>query len=151
MHKETFEVTDEYEEERLDKFLAAIYPEQSRSFFQKLIKDGLVLVNDVPQSKANYRMHIEDMVSVTIPDAVKTTILPEAIPLDILYEDDDVIIVNKPKDMVVHPCPGHYSGTLVNAKCIRFEPTAVITEEQIAAVISRMDEALADTKKEYNL
>ena len=66
MHKETFEVTDEYEEERLDKFLAAIYPEQSRSFFQKLIKDGLVLVNDVPQSKANYRMHIEDMVSVTI-------------------------------------------------------------------------------------
>ena len=65
--------------------------------------------------KANYRMHIEDMVSVTIPDAVKTTILPEAIPLDILYEDDDVIIVNKPKDMVVHPCPGHYSGTLVNA------------------------------------
>ena len=60
-------------------------------------------------------MHIEDMVSVTIPDAVKTTILPEAIPLDILYEDDDVIIVNKPKDMVVHPCPGHYSGTLVNA------------------------------------
>ena len=115
MHNETFEVTDEYEEERLDKFLAAIYPEQSRSFFQKLIKDGLVLVNDVPQSKANYRMHIEDMVSVTIPDAVKTTILPEAIPLDILYEDDDVIIVNKPKDMVVHPCPGHYSGTLVNA------------------------------------
>ena len=77
MHNETFEVTDEYEEERLDKFLAAIYPEQSRSFFQKLIKDGLVLVNDVPQSKANYRMHIEDM--------------------------------------VVHPCPGHYSGTLVNA------------------------------------
>ena len=74
MHNETFEVTDEYEEERLDKFLAAIYPEQSRSFFQKLIKDGLVLVNDVPQSKANYRMHIEDMVSVTIPDAVKTTI-----------------------------------------------------------------------------
>ena len=115
MHNETFEVTDEYEEERLDKFLAAIYPEQSRSFFQKLIKDGLVLVNDVPQSKANYRMHIEDMVSVTIPDAVKTTILPEAIPLDILYEDDDVIIVNKPKDMVVHPCPGHYSGTRVNA------------------------------------
>ena len=115
MHNETFEVTDEYEEERLDKFLAAIYPEQSRSFFQKLIKDGLVSVNDVPQSKANYRMHIEDMVSVTIPDAVKTTILPEAIPLDILYEDDDVIIINKPKDMVVHPCPGHYSGTLVNA------------------------------------
>ena len=91
MHNETFEVTDEYEEERLDKFLAAIYPEQSRSFFQKLIKDGLVSVNDVPQSKANYRMHIEDMVSVTIPDAVKTTILPEAIPLDILYEDDAVM------------------------------------------------------------
>ena len=74
MHKETFEVTDEYEEERLDKFLAAIYPEQSRSFFQKLIKDELVLVNDVPQSKANYRMHIEDMVSVTIPSLINPKI-----------------------------------------------------------------------------
>ena len=137
MHNETFEVTDEYEEERLDKFLAAIYPEQSRSFFQKLIKDGLVSVNDVPQSKANYRMHIEDMVSVTIPDAVKTTILPEAIPLDILYEDDDVIIVNKPKDMVVHPCPGHYSGTLVNAimfHCREIFPESMVKSGQASFI-----------------
>lgn len=65
--------------------------------------------------KASYPVHTEDLIRVTIPDAVETTIEPENIPLDILYEDDDVLIVNKPKGMVVHPSAGHYSGTLVNA------------------------------------
>ena len=65
--------------------------------------------------KANYRLKIEDLVSVEIPDAVSTPILPEDIPLDILYEDEDLLVVNKPKGMVVHPSAGHYSGTLVNA------------------------------------
>ena len=65
--------------------------------------------------KASYPVHTEDLICVTIPDAVETTIEPENNPLDILYEDDDVLIVNKPKGMVVHPSAGHYSGTLVNA------------------------------------
>lgn len=109
-----FEVNPEQEGERLDKYLALIYEEQSRSFFQKLIKENLVLVNGTVQ-KANYRVCAEDTVSITIPKAQEIEILPENIPLDILYEDEDVLVVNKPKGMVVHPSAGHYSKTLVNA------------------------------------
>ena len=114
MKMESFEVEAEQEGERLDKFLSIIYPEFSRAFFQKLIKSKQGSVNETPQ-KASYCVKIDDIVTVAIPDAVETTIEPENIPLDILYEDDDVLIVNKPKGMVVHPSAGHYSGTLVNA------------------------------------
>ncbi len=114
MKKEVFEVDSSYEEERLDKYLSLIFPEQSRSFFQKLIKDGQIRVNEKTE-KANYRLKTQDLIEVSIPDAVETPILPENIPLDILYEDDDLLIVNKPKGMVVHPSAGHYTGTLVNA------------------------------------
>lgn len=114
MKTEIFEVMEEQEGERLDKFLSIIYPDTSRSFFQKLIKDNGVLVNDKAE-KASYRMSFEDVVTIHFPDAVETTIEPENIPLDILYEDDDLLIVNKPKGMVVHPSAGHFSGTLVNA------------------------------------
>ncbi len=109
-----FEVSFEQEGERLDKYLALIYEKQSRSFFQKIIKENLVLVNGKVQ-KANYRISAEDTVSVTIPKAQEIEIVPEDIPLDILYEDEDVLVVNKPKGMVVHPSAGHYTGTLVNA------------------------------------
>lgn len=114
MNRQSFEVEAEYEDERLDKYLSVIFPEQSRSFFQKLIKEEHVSVNE-KHEKANYRLKPEDVVTVETPDAVETSILPENIPLDILYEDDDVLIVNKPKGMVVHPSAGHYTGTLVNA------------------------------------
>jgi len=114
MKTDIFEVMEEQEGERLDKFLSIIYPDTSRSFFQKLIKENSVLVNDKPE-KASYRMSFEDVVTIHFPDAAPTTIEAENIPLDILYEDDDLLIVNKPKGMVVHPSAGHYSGTLVNA------------------------------------
>lgn len=118
MKTETFGAGIEYEGERLDRYLNLIFSEtdaaQSRSFFQKLIKDGHVTVDAQPQ-KAGYRLKADDVISVEIPDAVATPILPENIPLDILYEDDDLLVVNKPKGMVVHPSAGHYSGTLVNA------------------------------------
>ena len=114
MQKDTFEVLNEQEGERLDKYLSDIYPELSRSFFQKLIKENNILVNGSNQ-KSNYRLKTDDIVEITIPDAVETPILPQDIPLDILYEDDDVLVVNKPKGMVVHPSAGHYSDTLVNA------------------------------------
>ena len=114
MNKEQFEVEIEHEGERLDKYLNLIFEEKSRSFFQKLIKEGQVLVNDTAQ-KANYRLKVEDIVTMTIPDAVETPIVPENIPLDMEYEDEDILVVNKPKGMVVHPSAGHYSGTLVNA------------------------------------
>lgn len=118
MNTETFEVEIEQEGERLDKYLGTIFketnPALSRSFFQKIMKEGHVQVNGVAQ-KANYRLKPEDFITVEIPDAVATPILPEDIPLNILYEDKDLLIVNKPKGMVVHPSAGHYSGTLVNA------------------------------------
>jgi len=114
MQKESYEVETEQEGERLDKFLCEIYPDFSRSFFQKLIKEQQVLVNDIPQ-KASYLIRVGEIVTVEIPDAVQTAIEPEDIPLDILYEDEDVLVVNKPKGMVVHPSAGHYTGTLVNA------------------------------------
>lgn len=114
MKTDIFEVMEEQEGERLDKFLSIIYPDSSRSFFQKLIKEDDVLVNDKPQ-KASYRMNFEDVVTIYFPDAVSTTIEPEDIPLDVIYEDEDLLIVNKPKGMVVHPSAGHYKGTLVNA------------------------------------
>lgn len=100
--------------ERLDKYLALIYPSHSRSFLQKLIKDGQVLVNRTA-AKASYRVEAGDLLEITIPKAQEVAILPQPIPLDILYEDADVLVVNKPKGMVVHPSAGHFSDTLVNA------------------------------------
>ena len=114
MSTECFEINPDYEGERLDKFLSIIYPSQSRNFFQKLIKEDHIKINDIIQ-KSNYRMRGDDIISVEIPSAVPVNIQAENIPLDILYEDQDVLIVNKPKGLVVHPSPGHYSGTLVNA------------------------------------
>lgn len=114
MKEEIFQVTSEQDGERLDKLLSIIYPDFSRSFFQKLIKENSIKVNGKIQ-KANYKVQTDDVISVLIPDAIETSIEPEDIPLDILYEDNDVLVVNKPKGMVVHPSAGHYSGTLVNA------------------------------------
>lgn len=99
---------------RLDKWISNVLPDLSRSYIQKCIKDKALLVNDKPQ-KASYRLKVDDEIVFHIPEAVEPAIEAENIPLDILYEDEDVIIVNKPKGMVVHPAPGHYSGTLVNA------------------------------------
>lgn len=102
------------EEERLDKSISGAVPNLSRSYIQKCIKEGLVLVNGKP-CKANYRLRVEDEVAFQIPEAAEPDIEAENIPLSVLYEDEDVLVVDKPKGMVVHPAPGHYSGTLVNA------------------------------------
>ncbi len=99
---------------RVDKFLAIEFPELSRSYLQKLIKEGLVTINE-ESIKANYKVNAYDVLKMTEPDLKEPDILAENIPLDILYEDEDLLIVNKPKGMVVHPSAGHYSGTLVNA------------------------------------
>ncbi len=99
---------------RLDKWIADALPDLSRSYIQKCIRDNAVLVNDKPQ-KAGYRLKVDDEIVFSVPEATEPAIEAENIPLDILYEDKDVLVVNKPKGMVVHPAPGHYSGTLVNA------------------------------------
>ena len=107
-------MTEEYEDERIDKYMASLIDSLSRSFIQKMMKEQKVLVNNIPV-KANYRLRAEDEICFTLPEAAEPDIEAENIPLDILYEDDDVLVVNKPKGMVVHPAAGHYSGTLVNA------------------------------------
>ncbi len=99
---------------RIDRYLADHSAGLSRSHIQKLIKDGEITVNDKPV-KANYRLISGDSIQINLPDLKEPDIVAEDIPLDILYEDEDVIIINKPKQMVVHPAPGHYTGTLVNA------------------------------------
>ena len=99
---------------RIDKFLAEEFPEMSRSYIQKLIKDDQVTVNG-KILKANYKVAEADEVVLNQPELKEPDILAENIPLDILYEDSDLLIVNKPKGMVVHPSAGHYTGTLVNA------------------------------------
>lgn len=113
MEKLCFEITEEQEDERIDRFLAQLQS-LSRSYIQKMIKEEAVKVNGVPV-KGSYRVKTDDLVEFMLPEAVEPDIAPEDIPLDILYEDRDVIVVNKPKGMVVHPAAGHYSGTLVNA------------------------------------
>lgn len=114
--KESYEFIAEKDMEavRIDKFLTDNLEDLSRSMIQNLIKLGNIFVND-KQIKANYRIRPMDHIVANIPEAKEIDIAPEDIPLDIIYEDDDILIVNKPKGMVVHPSNGHESGTLVNA------------------------------------
>ena len=114
MDRFCFEITENEDGERIDKCLAALTDSLSRSYIQRLIKEEAVRVNGSPV-KGSYRVKQEDQLEFELPEAVEPDIEPENIPLDILYEDKDVIVVNKPKGMVVHPAPGNYSGTLVNA------------------------------------
>ena len=100
--------------ERLDRFLSAKLPEYSRSALQKLIEDGHVLLNSAPVGK-NGKLRLGDLVELSIPEPEKAEALPQEIPLDIVYEDADLLVVNKPKGMVVHPAAGNPDGTLVNA------------------------------------
>lgn len=99
---------------RIDVFAAENYEELSRSGLKKIIDAGGVTVNN-KTVKANYKLRTGDIVTMNIPESVPLEIIPQNIPLDILYEDDDVIVINKPQGMVVHPAPGHYTDTLVNA------------------------------------
>lgn len=98
---------------RIDKYLSDCMEDLSRSYLQKLLKDGKVSVNGAPV-KSNYKVSAGAVISLEVPEAVEPEIVPEQMELDILYEDKDIILINKPKGMVVHPAAGHYTGTLVN-------------------------------------
>lgn len=114
MNEVIFDIVPEMEDERIDKCICNYMDSLSRSYIQKIVKDGNVFVNDLPV-KSNYKVKVDDKVRFIIPDNVEPDIPAQDIPLDIIYEDKDVLIVNKPKNMVVHPAPGHYEGTIVNA------------------------------------
>ena len=117
-----FSIDRNTEGQRIDRYLSDELEDRSRSYIQKIMKEGYVKVNQKPV-KSNYRLSFGDSVEVTLPEAKEPDIVPENIPLDILYEDQDIIMINKPKQMVVHPAPGHYSGTLVNALAYYFRDT----------------------------
>lgn len=111
----TYKFIADDNEDRIDVFLSNVYKEASRTYLQKLIKDGNISVNGKQISKSSYKLKEDDEIELKVPEPLPLEILPEDIPLDIIYEDDDFLIVNKPKGMVVHPAPGHLTGTLVNA------------------------------------
>jgi len=114
MNNYTLTIDDELAGERIDKCIAISLADLSRSYIQKLISENNILVND-KSCKSSYKCNLGDTIFISVPENVIPDIVPEDIPLDILYEDDDVIVINKPKGMVIHPAPGHYTGTLVNA------------------------------------
>ena len=110
----TFEITAESAGQRIDKFLSTVIEDMSRSSIAALCDDGLVLSGGKTVGK-NYKLRVGDIISVTVPEPKEYEAQAENIPLDIVFEDNDLLVVNKPKGMVVHPAPGNYGGTLVNA------------------------------------
>jgi 23S rRNA pseudouridine1911/1915/1917 synthase len=127
---------------RLDKFLADRVPELSRSAAQRLIDSGQVTVNGEPL-KASYKVRITDQIVVLLPAGETTTLVAEAIPLHIVYEDEALVVVDKPAGMVVHPAPGHPGKTLVNALLARYPGLAAGCEEGQAeirpGIVHRLD------------
>lgn len=123
---------------RLDRFVVAQDIELSRSAVQKLITGGYVLVND-KQVKANHQLRTNDVIIVNIPDPKPLSIEPEAIPLDILYEDEQMIVINKRRGMIVHPAPGVYSGTLVNALLAHCKDLSGINGVIRPGIVHRLD------------
>jgi 23S rRNA pseudouridine1911/1915/1917 synthase len=122
---------------RIDVFLAS-ETDYTRSYIKKLILEGLVLVND-NTVKPNYKLKENDKITLNIPEAEKIDIEPENIPLDILYEDEDIIVINKPQGMVVHPAPGNYSGTLVNALLYHCKNLSGINGVLRPGIVHRLD------------
>lgn len=124
--------------ERIDKLIAEQLPEYSRSQVQGLIEQELVLVNG-NKTKANYKVKKGDVISVTSPEPEETELVAENIPLEILYEDSDVVVVNKPRGMVVHPAAGHRTGTLVNALLYHCKDLSGINGEVRPGIVHRID------------
>ena len=133
------QVENEFDNCRLDRFLTEKFKDMSRSFIQKQIKDGLVKVNG-KAVKSSYKLQSGDNVQMSICEPKDTAIVPENIPLDIIYEDSDIILINKPKQMVVHPAPGHYSGTIVNALMYHCYDLSGINGELRPGIVHRIDQ-----------
>ena len=129
----------ETEEMRLDQFVTSELEDLSRNYIQKLIGEGHVSVNGTVNTVKKFLVKIDDEVEVQIPDPQVLEITAENIPLEIIYEDDDVIIVNKPQGMVVHPAPGNYTGTLVNALMYISERLSTINGVIRPGIVHRID------------
>lgn len=132
----TFQIQDAGE--RLDKVVTATVPDLSRAAVQRLVKSGQVTVNG-RTSKPSYRVEIGDEVVVHVPAEVPPEIAPEQVPLDVIYEDEHLLALNKPAGMVVHPAYGHESGTLVNAVLARCPETLNVGGADRAGIVHRLD------------
>jgi 23S rRNA pseudouridine1911/1915/1917 synthase len=132
------EVSEEYDGERLDRFLTAVLAGHSRSQVQRFIKEGSVTVG-MRRPRANAQVHTGERVAVSVPEPATAVPEPEAIPLDVVYEDRDVIVVNKPAGMVVHPAAGHAAGTLVNALLHHVRDLSGIGGELRPGIVHRLD------------
>jgi 23S rRNA pseudouridine1911/1915/1917 synthase len=124
---------------RLDKFLVTQFPELSRSRLQSLIREKLVLVAGEVVTKSGFKLDTGQSVQVTVPPVVSTDLIPEDIPLDIIFENDDMLVVNKPAGMVVHPAAGHETGTLVHAVLSHAPELEGISGEHRPGVVHRLD------------
>lgn len=123
---------------RLDKVLASELKDRSREFIMRLIDEGEVLVND-KKAKNSYRVKENDEITINIPEAKNLDATPQDIPLDIVYEDDDIIVINKPRDLVVHPSNGHEDGTLVNALLAHCTNLSGINGVKRPGIVHRID------------
>jgi len=138
MKAQQIELTLPYPGERLDKALTAEMPDLSRMQWQRLIKEGRVLV-DGRSARPSQRLTGSEQIYADVPEAVESELLPEAIPLDIRYEDSNMLVVNKPAGMVVHPGTGHESGTLVNALLAHCTDLAGIGNTKRPGIVHRLD------------
>ncbi|TQR26206.1 RluA family pseudouridine synthase [Bacillus safensis] len=138
MNQVNIAVSEEQTSERLDKFLSTTEPEWSRTQVQQWVKDGLIEVNG-KQVKANYKVQAGDQIKVDIPDPEELDVEAEPMDLDIYYEDADVLVVNKPRGMVVHPAPGHVSGTLVNGLMAHCKDLSGINGVMRPGIVHRID------------
>jgi 23S rRNA pseudouridine1911/1915/1917 synthase len=138
---------------RLDQYLVSMFPDYSRSVIQKVIDAGGVLVNGTP-AKASYRVRHGDQIRIWPPEPTHELPVPEDIPLDVLYEDEFLAVINKPTDMVVHPAKGNWSGTLVNALQYRFSHLSNINGDYRPGIVHRLDRdtsgVILVAKEEYS-
>lgn len=138
MKIEELEVKENDINKRLDVFISEKLEGKSRSYVQGLIEEEKVKVNE-KLKKSNYKLKLNDLVIVDVPEVTALEIEKQDIPLDILYEDNDVIVINKPQDMVVHPAPGNYSGTLVNALLYHCNDLSGINGVVRPGIVHRID------------
>lgn len=135
---EQYKVTENDRSKRIDKVLTDVISEASRSQIQGWLKNNVVLVDGKPV-KSNYKVQEGDSITWSIPEPEPMDILPENIDIDIVYEDEDVIVVNKPSGMVIHPSAGHYSGTLVNALLHHVKDLSGINGVERPGIVHRID------------
>jgi len=134
----TFDIKKAFEDRRIDRYLASRLPDYSRTFLQKLVKEGAVLVNG-HTVKSSYDIQKGDFISVRVPVIEESKIVPEDIPIDIVYEDDYLMLINKPYDMVVHPAGRHHCGTVVNALAFHCQNLSQVNGPLKAGIVHRLD------------